>query len=520
MDSHAPGIFWLLLALSWGMISCDGRHESFPGTITVALEANPTHLDPRFSLDVASARVTQLVFNRLVRRDRRAAVIPDLATRWEQSGPLTYIFHLRKDAVFHDGEPLTSADVAYTFRSILDPRTNSPKRGNLEVIRQIDTPTPLEVVFRLKRPFSPFLGQMTVPIVPVRAAAAGKAFGRNPIGTGPFRFIRFKTDQEVVLAANPHYHEGPPRVSGIRYKIIPDSIVRIFELQKGTVDLVVNAVPPDSLSRLERRQGLKVTRQTGTNFTYLGFNLENPILSHRKVRRAIGHGIHRERIIRFLLRDLAHPASSLLPESHWAFRKNLWRPAHNPGLAKKLLDEAGYPDPDGQGGKPRIKLSFKTSQNETRIEIAEVLQAQLRKVGIEIDIRSFEWGTFFSDIRKGNFQLYTLTWVGITDPDIYYYIFHSNNVPPRGANRGRYRNPGLDRLLERGRSTFGLDDRRAIYGRVQEILSGDLPYVNFWHSTNIAVMNERVRGFVLYPDEDMISLKDVRLVRDHSDGSR
>jgi peptide/nickel transport system substrate-binding protein len=250
-------------------------------------------------------------------------------------------------------------------------------------------------------------------------------------------------------------------------------------------------------------------RAPGTNFSYLGFNLEDPVLSNPKVRRAIAHAIDREPIIRYLLRGLARPAEGLLPENHWAYREDLKPVPHDPDLARRLLDEAGFPNPDG--GRPRFRLSFKTSQNETRIEIAEVLQEQLRRVGIALDIRSYEWGAFFSDIRKGAFQLYTLTWVGVTDPDIYHYIFHSGNVPPHGANRGRYRNADVDRLLERGRTAYAPKTRREAYGRVQEILGRDLPYVNLWHATNVAVLNRRVRGFVLYPDEDMISLKDVRL---------
>ncbi|MFQ5914586.1 MAG: ABC transporter substrate-binding protein [Nitrospinota bacterium] len=502
----------LLLALLTIFAAACGRDGAKnPGYITIALEANPTHLDPRISLDVASSRVTQLVFNRLVRKDRKSRIVPDLALRWQNPDPVTYVFHLRKDAVFHDGTPLTSADVAYTFRSILDPALASPKRAGYEVIRGIETPDPHTVVFHLKHPFSPFLAQMVASIVPASASAAGNGFGRHPIGTGPFRFVRFTTDQEVVLEANPRYHEGPPPVAGIRYKIIPDGIVRLFELQKGTVDLVVNAVSPDSLARLERRPNLKVMRAPGTNFTYLGFNLEDPILSRLKVRQAIAHAVDREVIIRYLLRGLARPATGLLPQSHWAYRKDVPSYAHNPALARRLLDEAGYPDPDGDGEEPRLRLSFKTSQNETRIEIAEVIQEQLRRVGIALAIRSFEWGTFFSDIRKGNFQLYTLTWVGTLDPDIYYYIFHSSNVPPRGANRGRYRNARLDRWLEAGRRLSGVSARRQMYGRAQEILARELPYVNLWHATNVAVLNRRVRGFLLYPDEDMVSLKDVRL---------
>ncbi|MBI2880011.1 MAG: ABC transporter substrate-binding protein, partial [Candidatus Tectomicrobia bacterium] len=504
-----PALLLATLAAFASACGRDGAADS--GYITVALEANPTNLDPRFSLDVASARVTQLVFNGLVRKDRRSRIVPDLAVRWEQPDPTTYIFHLRKDAAFHDGAPLTSADVAYTFRSILDPATGSPKRAGYEVIREIATPDPYTAVFHLKKPFSPFLAQMVADIVPVRAASAGGRFGLRPVGTGPFRFVRSATDQEVVLEANPRYHEGTPAVAGVRYKIIPDGLVRLFELQKGTVDLTVNAVSPDSLSRLERRPGLRAIRAPGTNFSYLGFNLEDPALSRRKVRRAIAHAIDRDAIIRHILRGLARPATGLLPESHWAYWKDVTTYPFNPALARRLLDEAGYPDPDGDGEAPRFRLSFKTSQNETRIEIAEVMQEQLRRAGIAVDIRSFEWGTFFADVRKGNFQLYTLTWVGVLDPDIYFYIFHSRSVPPNGANRGRYRNPALDRWLEAGRRLAEEGARREAYRRAQQILAEDLPYVNLWHSTNVAVMSRRVEGFVLYPDEDMISLKDVRL---------
>ena len=500
----------LLVILAVSSTTCGRDSVIPPGYITIALEAKPTNLDPRFSLDVASSRVTQLVFNRLVRKDRNSRIIPDLALRWERPDPTTYVFHLRKDAVFHDGTPLTSADVAYTFRSILDPAVGSPKRASYQAIRRIETPDRYTVVFRLKAPFSPFLAQMVAPIVPARAAAAGKRFGRHPVGTGPFRFVRFATDQEVILEANPRYHEGRPALAGVRYKIIPDGIVRLFELQKGTVDLVVNAVSPDSLARLERQPNLRVMRAPGTNFTYMGFNMEDPILSNRKVRRAIAHAIDRRSVIRYLLRGLARPATGLLPASHWAYTEGVPAYSHDSALARRLLDEAGYPT--GEGEAPRFRLTFKTSQNETRIEIAEVIQEQLRRVGIALDIRSFEWGTFFSDVRKGNFQLYTLTWVGVLDPDIYYYIFHSSNVPPNGANRGRYRNKALDRWLEAGRRLPGLSARREVYGRVQNILATDLPYVNLWHATNVAVLNKRVRGFVLYPDEDMVSLKDVRLV--------
>ncbi|MFQ6111216.1 MAG: ABC transporter substrate-binding protein, partial [Nitrospinota bacterium] len=249
----------------------------------------------------------------------------------------------------------------------------------------------------------------------------------------------------------------------------------------------------------------------GTNFSYIGMNLRDPILRRPKVRRALAHAIDRETIIRYILKGLAREADSLLPEGHWAHAPGLPRYGYEPERAKALLDEAGLPDPDGPGPRVRFTLLYKTSQNELRRRIAEVFQEQLREVGVKLKIRSYEWGTFFGDIRSGNFQLYGLTWVGIDDPDIYYYIFHSRMMPPRGANRGGYLNPRVDRLLEEGRRTWERGRRREIYAEIQRILGRELPYINLWHGTNVAVMAKEVRGFEVYPDEDFISLRKVDL---------
>jgi len=176
-----------------------------------------------------------------------------------------------------------------------------------------------------------------------------------------------------------------------------------------------------------------------------------------------------------------------------------------------LLDEAGYPDPDGDGPLARFRLSFKTTNIDLRRRLAEAFKEQLMRVGIEIELRSYEWGTFLSDVKRGNFHLYSLAWVGIEDPDVYYQIFHSTAVPPDGDNRGRYNNPELDRLLERGRATLDRTERQRIYREVQRLLAEDLPYIPLWWWKNVIVRKPGLRGFVPYPDGDLISLKKARL---------
>ena len=212
---------------------------------------------------------------------------------------------------------------------------------------------------------------------------------------------------------------------------------------------------------------------------------------------------------------LAAPAKSLLAPGNWAYAPDLPDYTYNPAQAEKLLDEAGFPDPDGDGPQVRFNLTYKTSQNELSRRIAEVLQEELKKVGIGAEIKSYEWGSFFADISAGNFQLYSLKWVGVTDPDIYYYIFHSQNIPPQGANRNHYLNPRLDALLEEGRQTLDEAKRTRIYHRVQQIIAEELPYISLWHTMNVVVMRQRVQGFVLYPAGDFTSLKKVYLLQEN-----
>jgi peptide/nickel transport system substrate-binding protein len=236
----------------------------------------------------------------------------------------------------------------------------------------------------------------------------------------------------------------------------------------------------------------------------MGLNLTSPILKDIRVRRAIAHSIDREGIIKNILRGSATLATGVLPPSHWAYAPDVRAYPYDPGAAKRLLKQANYPLP--------LHLSYKTSQNELARRVAEAIQHQLSAVGIEVDLRTYEWGTFYADIKSGNFQLYTLSWVGVNDPDFYFNLFHSESFPPAGANRGRYRSPGIDRLLEDGRQTTDTERRAKIYRLVQRQIAEDLPYVSLWHPKNIVVRKRNLEGFVLYPGGDLISLKSIRRV--------
>jgi peptide/nickel transport system substrate-binding protein len=480
-----------------------------PGYLVAGIESQPLNLDPRFATDANSVRLSRLIYNSLLRTDARGQLVMELAERWHMADDRTYVFDLRKDVKFHDGRPLTARDVKYTYESILDPRNHSANRGLLKTLMAVDVLSTYRARFRLSEPHAPFVEQFTFGIVPTRSESSAASTRTPPPGSGPFMFASSEPGQKIVLKTNSSYWDGAPNVAGLVFKIVPDAMVRVLEFKNGSVDFLQNDIEPDMLPWLRKNTDASLQIRQGTTFQYIGINLNHPILRHRKVRQAIACAIDRQRIIRYLLKDLATPASGLLSPLNWAYESavELW--PHDPERAKRLLDDAGFPDPDGDGPLPRFKLSFKTTNIDLRQRIAEAFKEQLQAVGIELEIRSYEWGTFYSDVKKGNFHLFSLAWVGVMDPDIYYYIFHSASMPPDGDNRGHYANPELDRLLERGRRGVNIDERRAIYGEVQKIVARELPYIPLWWVKNVVVQQPSLRGFVPYPDGDLISFKNI-----------
>jgi peptide/nickel transport system substrate-binding protein len=445
----------------------------------------------------------------LVRRDAAGNPAPDLAEGWESPDPLTHVFRLRPGLRFHDGRPLTSADVRYTFEWILDPSNRSPHRALYRHVASIGTPDDRTVVFRLAEPFAPFLSTVVRGIVPAGSEAAGYA---PPPGAGPYRIDSVSPDGEAVLSAFDGHHAGPPVIRAVTVKFLPDSNVRFLELSAGSVNFALNGVDPDLLPALSKTGRIVVEEAPGGNVTYLGFNLRDRALSDARVRRAIATAVDREAIVRAIWKGRADLAESILPTGSWAADAGIPPVRFDPARSRRLLDEAGYPDPDGDGPLPRLRLTYKTSQNELRRRVAAAIQEQLRQVGIALEIQSIEWGTFFSYVKAGNFQLYSLTWVGIADPDIFHHAFHSASAPPDGANRGGYADAEVDRLTDAARRETSPVRRREMYRRVQRILARDLPVFPLWAGRNVLARDRRMEGFAIAPDESYVSVASMRVV--------
>ncbi len=473
-----------------------------PATLVVALESAPAVLDPRFTTDANSSLVSDLVCDGLTTNDGNGESVPALA-EWRHPAPLEWHFTLRPEARFHDGSPVTSADVAATYRSVLDPALASPKREALAAIAAIDLPDPTTVIFRLREVTASFLETTNLGILPARLAGTGLVSPRHVVGSGPFRVASVLSDGGVDLVPHADALGGAPRLARLRFRVVPDGVVRALELANGGVHLVQNALDPDLLPWLAARPELELVVSPGTTFQYLGMNLRDPRLSDRRVRAALAAGIDREAIVHHLLRDTATVATGLLPPGHWAYEGAVARHPHDPARAAELLRTAGL-GPDADPGLRRF--SYKTSTVELRRRIAEVVQHDLADLRLAIDVRSYEWATFYADIKRGNFELYGLAWVGVRDPDVYYRIFHSTMQPPAGVNRGGYASAAMDALLAAARATEDRAERRGLYAEVQRLAAEDLPIVPLWWAENVVVKSRALAGFAPAPDGSLRSL--------------
>ncbi len=488
---------------------CRGSGRSEAG-LRVGIMASPTTLDPRLAVDAEGSKITSLIFDGLLALDDELNLMPALAERYEIVDDVTYRVFLRRDVRFHSGAPFTAADVIYTYQSIRDPQTRSPYKSAFDRVKALKAEDDYTVRIELKEPYAPFLTALRAKIVSREdIQRLGERYGHEPVGTGRYRLVRFVPESMVVLEANDAYWGEPPRQRRIVFHIIKEDNVRVLKLMKGDIDLVQNGVPPLLVGKLTNRDELALKTDVGTVSTYMGLNLGDAILKQRKVREAIARAIDVDAIIRWRWRGLAIRANSILAPSLWAHDDALEPIPYDPAAAKRLLDEAGYPDPDGDGPAMRFELVYKTTTVKNRVDIARMIAHQLGKVGIGINLKTYEWGTFFRDVRTGNFQLYTLSWVGLTEPDIFYDVCHSSQMPPEGMNRDRYVNPAVDRLVERGRVTMNQVVRKEIYDRVQRIVLHDLPFIPLWYEKNWVMYQRDLEDVRLRPDAAYLPFADV-----------
>jgi peptide/nickel transport system substrate-binding protein len=405
-DSKARRAIFIVLfsvASIWSSNCGSARKDVRAGEVTFLIESTPTNLDPRVGTDAFSAHIDGMIFSSLVGRDERMNIVPDLASSWEAPDPLTYIFRLRAGVKFHDGRPFTSADVKYTFESVMSGAVKSAKRGSYRMVASIDAPDAATIIFHLKEPYASFLWDLARPAIGIVPRGAGSETSQHPIGTGPFRFVSMEADEEIVLERNDEYFGGAAEaektagstalpgvllagtgasdavsdaassaavmtagsgvpVQRVRFRIVPEALTRALELRKGSADAEINSLTPDMVKTLAHERGLELSEEPGTVLAYIAINCSDATLAHREVRQALAYATDRDALIKYLFRGEARPAASLLPPNHWAYEANVTQYGYDPARAEQLLDAAGFRR--GANGI-RFHLKFKTSTEES-----------------------------------------------------------------------------------------------------------------------------------------------------------
>jgi peptide/nickel transport system substrate-binding protein len=385
----------------------------------------------------------------------------------------------------------------------------TPKAASYASIDTMEAPDERTVVLHLKHPDNFLLTNLSTGAMGIVPEGSGRDFWQHPVGTGPFRFVSQQIDQDVIVERNPLSWSQVPKLERVRFAVVPDAITESLELEKGSGDVAINSLPMDSLTVLAARPDLRIEETGGTEIQYLSFNLRDPLLSDARVRQAISCAIDRNLIIKTLLDGRARAASSLLPPNHWAFNSDGPSFNYDPVRANHLLDEAGH---RRLNNGVRFHITMKTSNDEGTRLLAAVLQQQVATVGIALDLRSFEYATFYSDVTRGAFQMYSLRWIGGNEqPDIFSYAFSTARFSPKGANRSHYSNPRLDTLLDDAAESADTAHRRSDYAEAQQILARELPAINLWYRDTVVVHNRRLTHVTPAPSGSYIFLETAEL---------
>ena len=518
--------FFLVMGLVLLLLACRRQSNVF----VIALSDNLKTIDPigSPSVDAASERVRTLMFNSLVKKDEKFDYVPELASNIQRSEDgLSFTFALRDGVTFHDGRPFTSADAKYTLDTVLA-STFAKAASFFEgsganrkaYIKSVEAPDTHTLVIHLNNPWTGLLPNLVpISIIPKDSYESEKT---HPLGTGPFKFKSYDQSQQVVeMEVNPNYWDSTSQIPAVRVRVISDSNAMQAELRSGRVDIapLPTSLSPDAIKALASDPNLNVAQFPGSNLNLLTFNTSSPPLDNVKVRQAIAYAIDRESMIRDLVLGQGQIAHSILPEASWAYTPGQTY-HYDPAMAKKLLDEAGFRDPDGDGPQMRwaTPLMFRISGSSAAArQYAGVIQNYLKSVGVPVSIETSELNVLLDSLRRGQFQMTYGQWVGGNqDPIFYRDLFASSEIPTEtraARNRSRYSNPELDKILAEAANTYDHATAAPLYAKAQEIISRDVPVFPLWYQANMVIAKKSVGNIHVNASGDWGFVKDLTLQR-------
>lgn len=498
-------LLFITTLLLLGVVSFSFARDQGDAYISASIGDART-LIPILSSDTSSSAACSLIFNGLLKYDKDIKLTGDLAQSWEVLDQgLTFIFHLRKGVKWHDGVEFCSGDVQFTFDKIIDPGVKTPYSADFEKVEKFEVIDNYTLKIKYKEPFAPALGSWTMWVMPKHVLEKedlnNSSFARNPVGTGPYKFKKWLTQEKIELVANPDYFGGRPYVDSYVFRVIPDPATIFLELQMENIDASI--ITPLQYSRQTDtvffRKHFSKYRLTGSNYVYLGYNLKKELFSDLRVRQALNYAADKEEIIKVVLLGMGKVCTGpFLPES-WAYNPGVKPAAYNPELARGLLKEAGWNDADNDGvlekGGRKFEFTIITNQgNDQRRKVCEIIQRRLSDVGVRVKIKVIEWSVFLGEyIDKRDFDAVLLGWNLGFEPDIY-DIWHSSKTKEGEFNFVGYCNNEVDKLLDMGRREYDLEKRRQYYNRIHEIIYREQPYMFLYVPDSLFVINKRFRG--------------------------
>lgn len=466
----------------------------------------PSNLIPPLASDTSSSEITSKLFVGALKYDKELKIVPWAAKSYKilNEGRKLH-FELRPGIRWHDGKELTAHDVEFTYRLMIDPNTPTAYSSNFKMVKDFNVTDKYTFEISYEKPFAKALSTWTCDILPKHILEKENLLktsqSRKPVGSGPYKLESWVEGQEIKLAVNPDYFEGRPHIDEVVYRIIPDQATTFLELKSGALDMM-SLSPQQYLHQTNGGDWDKDWNKyqyPAFVYTYLGYNLKHPLFSDKRIRVALAHALNKEELVKGVLLGMGKPTiGPYLPDS-WVYNQKIKDYSYDPEKAKQLLAEAGWRDTDGDGildkdGRP-FRFTIMTNQgNDLRMKTATIIQYRLKKIGIDVSIRSIEWAAFVNDfIKKGRFDALIMGWTIPLDPDGY-DVWHSSKTGPDELNFVGFNNKEVDTLLEKGRESLDQEERKKIYDRIQLILHEEQPYCFLYVPYALPIIRSAVKG--------------------------
>ena len=475
---------YIVITLAYCLLLTGCSDLNTENIIYFGIAQKPQNLDPRFQADAASERISKLLYTSLFNFNKSYEIKSNIVD-WKKVTPLKYKFKIKKQLpVFHHDKNMGIDDIIATLNN-LRAQEKSPFYLELNNIKNVIKLSNVDFEVNLFKEDMRFLSRLVFFILPEDLLNKNHNFSTNPIGSGPFKFIKKypnlkiqrRIDSQIIELVN-----------------IKDPTVRVLKLLNGEIDLLQNDLPLEMVKLLEFEDKINTLKEYGSNVSYIGFNFNDSLLKQHKFRKSLTLAVDRQSLIKHFLNDKTRLAEQILPPEHWASEK-ISASNFNPSLAREYIKELGIKDP--------IILTLKTSTDPFRVKIATLIQKEFQSIGVKLIIKSLDWGTYFKDIQAGKFQLYGLTWVGIRNPEIYEKIFNSKFIPPKGLNRSSYINQEMDELIINAKKIN-------LWDKVISKVNTDNAFMPLWFEGNFAAFNKNISGYYIKNDGSWDALKTVR----------